>query len=262
MNSATLLTRRQQGSVCHNDMSEIKENGVEGTSKNSSKEEDPKVRFKRLYKKAKEMGVSEEDFNKINAIKEIKEAVKTEKYGWVSKLRSVCLKFFILLLLLTSSVIAIFVFQWPVQNTTLVRLWFLFSGSEAGSERVEVCAVDAVDYMAEVFRPPTSCDFCRNVTLVEKLEHVSPEHFEKVYAYSSVPVVITDGTRNWSASKVFSYEFFKTLYSKGSPALQNVEENCQFFPYKTNFSSLEEVFDMDTDRALMKDGSRPWYIGW
>lgn len=91
-------------------MNEIKENGVEGIFKNSSKEDDFKVWFKWFYKKVMEMGVLEEDFNKINVIKEIKEVVKIEKYGWVLKFRSVCLKFFILFFLFMLLVIVIFVF--------------------------------------------------------------------------------------------------------------------------------------------------------
>ncbi|XP_061180297.1 uncharacterized protein LOC133188829 [Saccostrea echinata] len=243
-------------------MSQIKENGVASTSKNNA--ENPKVRFKQLYKKALGLGLSEEDFNKIDAIKEIRKAIQTDDV--LSRIWNIVWKCCLLVLSITSLIVAVavfvFVFQWPIENKTLFKVWFALTGEEAGSERSEICAVNAIDYMAEMFRPPTSCDFCRNVSSVEKLEHVSQDLFEKVYAYSSVPVVITDGTKNWTASKVFSYNFFKSLYSSGSPALQNVEENCQFFPYKTNFSTLEEVFEMNEDRALMKDGSAPWYIGW
>jgi hypothetical protein len=239
-------------------MEKIKE--VEAELSSKTNEENPKVRFKQLYKKALEAGLSEQDFNRINAIKEIRNSIQAR--GFLSKAWSVCWKFCLLVLLITSLFVTMFVFQWPIKQTVLFKVWFALYGGESGSESTEICAVDVIDYISEISRPPTSCDFCRNVSSVEKLNHVSPEQFEKVYAYSSVPVVITDGTTNWTASKVFSYQFFKSLYSKGSPALQNVEENCQFFPYKTNFSSLEEVFEMDDDRALMKDGSDPWYIGW
>lgn len=98
----------------------------------------------------------------------------------------------------------------------LVRLWFLFFGSEVGFECVEVCVVDVVDYMVEVFRFFMLCDFCCNVILVEKLEYVSLEYFEKVYVYFFVLVVIIDSIRNWIVFKVFFYEFFKMLYLKGS----------------------------------------------
>lgn len=239
-------------------MEKIKEVDADLFSKTNA--ENPKVRFKQLYKKALEAGLSEDDFNRIGAIKEIRNSTQTP--GFLSNVWGVCWKCCLLVLLITSLLAAVFVFQWPIKRTVVFKVWFALYGAETGSEHTELCAVDPIDYIAEISRPPTSCDFCRNVSSVEKLDNVSPEYFEKVYAYSSVPVVITDGTKNWTASNVFSYDFFKSLYSKGSPALQNIEENCQFFPYKTNFSSLEEVFEMDDDRALMKDGSDPWYIGW
>lgn len=258
MNSATLLTHSRQILVNSHDMEKIKEADADASSKTNV--ENPKVRFRKLYKEALAAGLSEEDFNRIDAIKEMKNSI--QEHGFLSKVWSICWKCCLLVLLITSLLVTVFVFQWPIKRTVLFKVWFALHGDETGSERSEICAVNAIDYIAEISRPPTSCDFCRNVSSVEKLDHVSPEYFEKVYAYSSVPVVITDGTQNWTASKVFSYEFFKSLYSKGSPALQNIEENCQFFPYKTNFSSLEEVFEMDDDRALMKHGSDPWYIGW
>lgn len=75
------------------------------------------------------------------------------------------------------------------------------------------------------------------------------------YAYSGKPVVITDAMTNWTAPKVFSFSFFKTLY-RGQDA------NCQFFPYKTEFQSLQDVFDMSASRATMEKGTKPWYVGW
>ena len=74
--------------------------------------------------------------------------------------------------------------------------------------------------------------------------------------------MITGATKNWTAPDVFSYDFFKRLYSKDSPALYGSGEKCQFFPYKTNFYSLHDVFQMSDDRAQLKDGTEPWYIGW
>ena len=53
------------------------------------------------------------------------------------------------------------------------------------------------------------------------------------------------------------------IYPEDSPVLRSsVEHNCQFFPYKTDFHSLQEVFNMSDDRAQLKDGAEPWYIGW
>jgi histone arginine demethylase JMJD6 len=60
---------------------------------------------------------------------------------------------------------------------------------------------------------------------------------------------------NWTAPKVFSFSFFKTLYD-------GEQANCQFFPYKTEFRNLQDVFHMSADRAMMEKGTTPWYVGW
>jgi histone arginine demethylase JMJD6 len=67
---------------------------------------------------------------------------------------------------------------------------------------------------------------------------------------------------NWTAVKTFSFEFFRSIYAADSPVFQARDQQCQFFPYRTNFHNLSEVFQMSEDRAHMKSGSEPWYIGW
>ncbi len=76
------------------------------------------------------------------------------------------------------------------------------------------------------------------------------------------PVVITDATVNWTANSHFTFNFFKSIYGKESPVLDGLDSNCQFFPYKTDFENLGEVFQMSASRAMLMDGSDPWYIGW
>lgn len=75
------------------------------------------------------------------------------------------------------------------------------------------------------------------------------------YAYSGRPVVVVDATINWTATEVFSFPFFKSLYD-------GVDADCQFFPYRTEFKSLQDVLDMGTDRSLLERGTEPWYVGW
>lgn len=70
-------------------------------------------------------------------------------------------------------------------------------------------------------------------------------------------MVIVDGAHSWPGRHVFSFQFFKDLYN-GS--LENIA--CQFFPYETEFQTLQEVFNMSEERAQMRDGTKPWYIGW
>ncbi|PRD31759.1 UNVERIFIED_CONTAM: hypothetical protein NCL1_22601 [Trichonephila clavipes] len=78
------------------------------------------------------------------------------------------------------------------------------------------------------------------------------------FAYSTVPVIVTDGTKNWSAMNTFSFEFFRDLYlGDEDDVFWEVERECQFFPYQTEFQSLAEVLSMNQSRA-----GKPWYIGW
>jgi len=81
------------------------------------------------------------------------------------------------------------------------------------------------------------------------------------YAYSGRPVVVIDAMENWTAQHVFSFQFFKGVYEE-SLEHWTLQTGCQFFPYETEFTQLREVFNMSEDRAHMRDGTRPWYIGW
>lgn len=37
-------------------------------------------------------------------------------------------------------------------------------------------------------------------------------------------------------------------------------DTCQFFPYKTSFKNLREVFEMEVDENNKYE--KPWYVGW
>ena len=86
------------------------------------------------------------------------------------------------------------------------------------------------------------------------------EYFIKHHAYSGVPVLIKNGTGNWTAHRLFGWRYFRKLYAKLKAFDENDELGCQFFPYKTNFRTLKQVFKMSKARAnLTKD---QWYVGW
>jgi histone arginine demethylase JMJD6 len=68
-------------------------------------------------------------------------------------------------------------------------------------------------------------------------------------------VIVKDALANWTAMEVFSYEFFRELYTKESSSPRS--QRCQFFPYKTGFRSLIEALTMSKERQLT-----PWYFGW
>ncbi|KFM64612.1 hypothetical protein X975_14241, partial [Stegodyphus mimosarum] len=97
-----------------------------------------------------------------------------------------------------------------------------------------------------MFMPPVDCSMCRNLTEVERVTNISPEDFENRFAYSAVPVIVSDGTKNWTALDVFSFEFFRNLYlgKEEEEIYWETERECQFFPYQTEFESLAEVLSM------------------
>lgn len=213
-------------------------------------DQDPKVAFAKVYQKARAMGLTDDDLMKLESL----EYIRTEKSkkscgGYVASV----------LLLCVALVFGVLLADFPVgKQTALEKLWY-GSGRYVEDER---CLLDLREKIMDFFRPVSNCDICRNLLEVDRVANITPEEFEAKYAYTKRPVVVTDGAKNWSAPKVFSFNYFKELYPEGSPVLKNMKENCQFFPYKTNFQNLGEVFQMSEERANLQDGQTPWYIGW
>ncbi|GFU30016.1 uncharacterized protein NPIL_514491 [Nephila pilipes] len=114
----------------------------------------------------------------------------------------------------------------------------------------------------EVTRPIANCEICKNIDSFTILENVTKEEFSK-YAYLGHPLLVRDGCKNWTALDIFNYDFFKHLYITTEGAYRSVEEECQFFPFRTTFLSLQEVFNMTESRAKMASkNEETWYIGW
>lgn len=122
------------------------------------------------------------------------------------------------------------------------------------------CSIVMPDSITKALRRPQSCDFCRNVKKVVRLENVTPDEFEENYAYEGTPVIITDAMKNWTAIQKFDFWYFKSLYD--NIAQSKKKWNCQFFPYKTEFTSLHEALSIPTARVNYEQGTEPWYFGW
>ncbi|RZC35771.1 bifunctional arginine demethylase and lysyl-hydroxylase JMJD6, partial [Asbolus verrucosus] len=122
------------------------------------------------------------------------------------------------------------------------------------------CLIDMPSGVSKWFREPETCDICEGVTEVEKITNISSSTFYSNFIHPAKPVVVTDGAKYWSASKMFTFDFFKNLYRTSN--IDDESSFCQFFPYKTEFTSLYEVFEMDPRRANLEVGQKPWYIGW
>lgn len=114
---------------------------------------------------------------------------------------------------------------------------------------------------SKIFREPESCDICFNVNEVDKVGNISAMEFFEKYSKVAKPLVVKDGAITWAALKLFDFDFFKNLY-QSVDTKKNSRRNCQFFPYKTEFKSLEEVFEMKGERSKLAPGEKSWYIGW
>lgn len=112
---------------------------------------------------------------------------------------------------------------------------------------------------SKLFRKPEECSFCENLT-IDKVKNISVKDFENIYMIPSKPVVITDGTRGWTATEKFNFDFFKELYKNTSNL--KTKTSCQFFPYKTEFKTLKEALNMSKERSRLEEGQKSWYIGW
>ncbi|XP_054159823.1 uncharacterized protein LOC128958033 [Oppia nitens] len=124
------------------------------------------------------------------------------------------------------------------------------------------CALYNNYFVMEMTRPPTNCDICRNVNQFLVLENITKDEFAK-YAYNGQPIVVRGASKHWSALKTFSFDFFRQIYSQNPGAYESIERECQFFPFKTQFNHLSQVFAMPEERVRMTEQmSKPWYIGW
>ena len=122
------------------------------------------------------------------------------------------------------------------------------------------CSVDNSIFVLEAARPVADCKMCKGLREVPKLSGLTSQEFVEKFAYTGRPLVVTDATESWSAMHEFSYEYFKKLYTNSEAALNSTEEDCQFFPYQTEFHSLRQVFKMSKARSQFK--AEPWYVGW
>ena len=124
----------------------------------------------------------------------------------------------------------------------------------------EQCLMPTTEIMLDMFRPPLDCSFCEGIAKEDRVANLTAEEFKAKHAYSGKVTVVTDGTKDWTASKFFSLRFFKEVYGKDSPVLSSGSKDCQFFRYNTNFDSLKEVFSMPKKMQRME--GQAWYVGW
>ena len=206
-----------------------------------------KEAFKRLRKRAKQLEIEGKDFKKIKSLN----ALKTNRY-W--------LLIAVLLCVVSLPPLAYKGF-FALDGETQEKFMNLLAEKVLYIDlEKDTCLVPAPEPYLDLFRPPVDCSMCEDVETVDVVTNLTKEEFVEKYAYTGRPVLIRNSSKDWSALSHFSFEFFKNIYPQDSPVLQSEDRDCQFFPYRTNFESLGEVFSMSESMAKMEGD--PWYIGW
>ncbi|KAI1303661.1 hypothetical protein HDE_02249 [Halotydeus destructor] len=77
----------------------------------------------------------------------------------------------------------------------------------------EKCALKVPRALQDAFLPPFNCSICSNLDSIPRRSNLCPEEFEAKYAYSGLPVIVSDGAANWTAMSDFDFEFFRELYT-------------------------------------------------
>jgi len=211
-----------------------------------------KIRFRKLYLKAKDLDISDNDIRKLSFLKKY----KPEKLNVVAKFFK-WLFFFLIVIVVLGVAVYFAVIKGFIPEKLLAEYSTVFTDIDLNTD---TCVIPLSDTVLDFFRPPVDCGFCEGVVKIDRVQNLSPEEFVKKYAYSGRPVIITDVMTNWTASQHFNFDFFRKLYKKGSPVFDSNNKDCQFFPYKTKFQGLLDVFKMPRKMIEMK-GDR-WYIGW
>ena len=203
--------------------------------------------FIALKKKAKVLEIKGSQLVKVSSLKSLRKKGVT-CFVWTSVV--------ICLLGIISGVVVLY------QNEIITRraLFKFFQYVTDLSMDKDFCLIPYPKNVLVLFRPPVNCSVCKEVHKIDRVSSLSKDEFLGKYAYTARPVVITDGTKGWTASQYFSFNYFKSIYSPDSPVIISEDDKCQFFPYQSGFTALKEVFKMSEKDANME--GKPWYIGW
>lgn len=206
------------------------------------------ARFRRLKEKSQKDGIHIDDVQDIFLFETTEDGARYSVLHWVDT--------FVVWLFLACAIVA-----GAFTSISLVQP-DLLGFSLVDYIHSERCLMESSEFFTEVTRPVFNCEKCRGVKNAPVLRGVTHDEFVKLYAYSKIPSLIKDHTKNWTALNTFNFHFLKKLYTDTEGALDTVEEQCQFFPYGSDFGSLADVFNMSDERASFAEGEKNWYIGW
>ena len=122
------------------------------------------------------------------------------------------------------------------------------------------CLLAEMSPFGEAVTPMVDCAICEGVTGAPRLTNLTQDDFIHNYAYTSRPILVVGAVSDWPATKVFSYDYFKSLYLKSPESLEEDNNSGQFFAYSSNIKDLKDLFSLPSDVATME--TEKWYIGW
>lgn len=122
------------------------------------------------------------------------------------------------------------------------------------------CLLAEISPFGEAVTPVIDCAICEGVTGAPRLTNLTQDEFIRNYAYTSRPILVVGAVSEWPAIKVFSYDYFKSLYLKSPGSLEEDNDSGQFFAYSSNIRDLKDLFSLPSDVATME--AEKWYIGW
>ena len=123
-----------------------------------------------------------------------------------------------------------------------------------------VCILPAPLFITGLIHPLANCSACQGVTEAPRLVNLTRKNFVLHYAHSLQPIVVVEAALHWPAMEVFSYDYFRSLYSSYPEAINADTSKGQFFSYSSNICNLKELFDLPSERAAMV--AEKWYVGW
>ncbi|XP_071963180.1 uncharacterized protein [Antedon mediterranea] len=125
----------------------------------------------------------------------------------------------------------------------------------------EPCLINKDTLPPSLIGPITDCSMCEDLLSIPLYDAITREEFEVRHAYTNRPALIRNAIQNWTALTQLNFNYLKEMYLSSN--IDDIQENCAFFAYRTDFLSLKDAFESITPAMQnLEDGAPNWYIGW
>ena len=109
----------------------------------------------------------------------------------------------------------------------------------------------------------SDCDVCRNMNGSLEIKNISTLEFMRKHAFSSRPLLMKGAALDWPAVELFTFEYFRQLYTQNPESLEKDVNEGQFFAYSSGIKDIGELIEvLGENPATTHRAKRKWYIGW